>query len=85
MSAVSYESVREATVALIARHAEAEVEIRDASRFDSDLNFDSIQVMDLVADIEDHFDITIPLNDLPKMQTVEQTVRRLLELVNARR
>jgi acyl carrier protein len=85
MSAASYESVLSETVALIARHSEPGTRIVESSRFDSDLNFDSIQVMDLVADIEDHFDVTIPLNDLPKMQTVEQTARRLVELASARR
>ena len=31
--------------------------------------------------IEDHFDITIPLNDLPGMQTVGDTARHLLRLI----
>lgn len=79
-----YEKVLTETVALIRKHADPGTTVAPDSRYDSDLNFDSIQVMDLVADIEDHFDITIPLNDLPRMQNVEQTVGRLIELIEAR-
>lgn len=82
--AAAYEQVLAQTSALIARYVEDGTTVTAASRYDSDLNLDSIQVMDLVAEIEDHFDITIPLNDLPRMQNVEQTARRIVELINAR-
>jgi acyl carrier protein len=83
--AAAYDQVLAQTSALIARYVEDGMVVSAASRYDSDLNLDSIQVMDLVAEIEDHFDVTIPLNDLPRMQNVEQTARRLVELINARR
>ena len=38
--------------------------------FASDLELDSLTVMDLVADIEDEFDIILPLNILPDLETV---------------
>ena len=84
MADLTYADVLRDTTKLITEHADDDVMVTEDSRFDSDLNFDSIQVMDLVADIEDHFDVTIPLNDLPQMQTVSQTAKRLLELANAR-
>jgi len=84
MADLTYDDVLRDTMKLITEHADDDVTVTEGSRFDSDLNFDSIQVMDLVADIEDHFDVTIPLNDLPQMQTVGQTAKRLLELANAR-
>ncbi len=80
----TYETVVAETAELIRRYVEPGSTVTPASRYDADLNLDSIQVMDLVADIEDHFDITIPLNDLPRMQDVEQTARRLVELIGAR-
>lgn len=73
------------TISLIARHVDDDVNVTAHSRYDSDLNLDSIQVMDLVAEIEDYFDITIPLNDLPRMQNVTQTASRIVELIDARR
>lgn len=84
MADLTYDDVLRDTMKLITEHADDDVTVTEGSRFDSDLNFDSIQVMDLVADIEDHFDVTIPLNDLPQMQTVGQTAKRLLELATAR-
>ncbi len=38
--------------------------------FAGDLELDSLTVMDLVADIEDEFDIILPLNLLPDLETI---------------
>lgn len=46
------------------------IEITPATTFASDLDLDSLAVMDLLAAIEDHFDITVPLNMLPDLETV---------------
>ena len=40
--------------------------------FANDLELDSLTVMDLVANIEDEWDIVIPLNLLPELETVGQ-------------
>jgi len=40
--------------------------------FASDLELDSLTVMDLVAEIEDEFDILLPINLLPELETVAQ-------------
>ncbi len=49
--------------------------------FSVDLELDSLTVMDLLAEIEDEFDITVPLNLLPDLETVGQftdAVQKLL-------
>ena len=84
MGQLTYESVLRDTVELIERHLPEPVTVKESSEFKGDLNFDSIGIMDLIADIEDHFDVTIPLNDLPRMQTVKQTAERLLVLAGNR-
>jgi acyl carrier protein len=38
--------------------------------FSMDLDLDSLTVMDLVANIEDEYDILIPLNLLPDLETM---------------
>ncbi len=48
------------------------VAITETTEFASDLELDSLAVMDLVAAIEDSFDITIPINILPELETVGQ-------------
>lgn len=50
--------------------------------FAGDLNLDSLSIMDFVASMEDHFDITIPLNLLPDLETVGQVsdmIEKILE------
>jgi acyl carrier protein len=79
-----YQQVLDEVTALIRDHLPRPVPVEPGSEFKRDLDFDSIGVMDLVGAIEDHFDITIPLNELPRMQTVEQTARRIQEMVAAR-
>ena len=48
------------------------VPLAETTRFADDLEFDSLTVMDLVAGIEDEWDIVLPLNMLPELETVGQ-------------
>ena len=36
----------------------------------ADLGFDSLQILEVIAELEDRFDISIPLNDVPATRTV---------------
>lgn len=49
--------------------------------FSADLDLDSLAVMDLVAAIEDHFDITIPLNLLPDLERVGQVSAKVNQII----
>jgi len=47
-----------------------------------DLNLDSLAVMDLMMELEEKFDVSIPLNLLPEVRTVgdlSATIRKLKE------
>ena len=48
------------------------VTLTPETTFAADLEFDSLTVMDLVAEIEDDFDIILPLNMLPDLETIGQ-------------
>ncbi len=50
----------------------------------ADLGFDSLQVLEVVAELEDAFDISIPLNDVPATRTVGQVVAQVAALVEQR-
>jgi acyl carrier protein len=50
----------------------------------ADLGFDSLQVLEIVAELEDRFDVSIPLNDLPATRTVAQVVATLTALLEQR-
>ena len=55
-----------------------------ASELVTDLGFDSLQVLEVIAELEDRFDISIPLNDIPATRTVGQVVSQVAALVEAR-
>lgn len=58
------------------------IDIKTDTTFATDLELDSLSVMDMLAAIEDHFDITVPLNILPDLETVGQVaeaVKSILE------
>lgn len=50
------------------------VDIADASTFANDLEFDSLTVMDFVAEIEDTFDIIISMNQQAEIENFGQLV-----------
>ena len=56
------------------------ISIQEETDFVSDLGFDSLKVMKLVEQVEDHYDISIPLNILPDVQTVKDFVIQLQKL-----
>ena len=50
------------------------IEVTDATRFAQDLEWDSLTVLDFVANIEDEFDIVITMNQQAEIETVGQLV-----------
>ena len=50
----------------------------------ADLGFDSLQILEVIAELEDRFDISIPLNDVPATRTVAQVVAQVAALVEGR-
>lgn len=50
--------------------------------FSVDLELDSLTVMDLLSEIEDEFDITVPLNLLPDLETVGQFTKAVQKLLS---
>lgn len=57
------------------------VEITDASTFQNDLEFDSLTVMDFVAEIEDAFDIIISMNQQAEIENYGQLVDAVTKMV----
>ncbi len=46
-----------------------------------DLGFDSLLVFELIAELEDRFDVSIPLNDIEKISTIAQVGEHLRALI----
>ena len=56
------------------------VEITEATTFATDLEFDSLTVMDFVAAMEDEFDIIISMNQQAEIETYGQLVDTVTRL-----
>ena len=56
------------------------VEITEGTTFANDLEFDSLTVMDFVAEIEDEFDIIISMNQQAEIETYGQLVDAVTKL-----
>ena len=50
------------------------IEVNEATRFAQDLEWDSLTVLDFVANIEDEFDIVITMNQQAEIENVGQLV-----------
>ncbi len=59
------------------------VTIADETGFANDLEFDSLTVMDFVAEIEDAFDIIISMNQQADIETFGQLVDAVTKMQNA--
>lgn len=57
------------------------VAITDATTFAGDLEFDSLTVMDFVAEIEDAFDVIISMNQQAEIETYGQLVDAVVKMV----
>lgn len=56
------------------------IPLANDTSFANDLELDSLTVMDLVANIEDEWDINMPLNMLPDLETVGQLADAVVKL-----
>jgi acyl carrier protein len=57
------------------------VALAETTTFAGDMEMDSLTVMDLVASMEDEWDILIPLNMLPDLETIGQVADAVAALV----
>jgi acyl carrier protein len=68
-------------VAIVRRISRQPVEPRAESDLALDLGFDSMRVFELIAALEDRFDVSIPLNDIETIRTVAQVGEYLRDLM----
>lgn len=56
------------------------VELTEKTGLVADIGLSSLEVMESIERIEDHFDISIPLNILPDVNTIGELARKVHEL-----
>ena len=77
-----YDTLLKQICELLDALVEEDIELREESDFVADLGFDSLKVMKLLEKVEDHYDISIPLNILPDIQTIKDFVLQLEKIVS---
>jgi acyl carrier protein len=79
----TYAETLEITTELLKKHVDAARTIRPNDHIQNDLGLDSLGVMELVADVEDRFAVTIPNDVLSGISTVEDIAKALMKLKDA--
>jgi acyl carrier protein len=70
------------TIELLKRLSRRPIDPAPESELLADLGFDSLQVLELVGELEDHFNIAVPLNALTHIRTVSQIAAEVGRLVS---
>lgn len=76
----TYDETLKATTEILEKHVDGQRKIRPNDHIQNDLGLDSLGVMELVADIEDRFAVTIPNDILSDIATVEDVAKALMKL-----
>ena len=77
----TYEQLVQQVIQSIREIVAQDVAIDENSDLISDLEFDSLKVMNLMEAIEDRYDISVPLNLLADIRTVKDLAVQLQRLV----
>ena len=77
----SKEEILDQLFELIRPYSEEPIALGEQTRIMDDVGLDSMKVMELVMQIEDHFDVSVPLNILPEVNTVGELANHLETLL----
>ncbi|MDB5387220.1 MAG: Acyl carrier protein [Planctomycetaceae bacterium] len=73
-------SVEEKVIGLVVDHLKVpKEEVNSQSRFVEDLKADSLDIVELIMDLEEEFEISIPDEDYEKIKTVGDAVKYIEE------
>jgi acyl carrier protein len=65
---------------ILQKYNKNDLDLNESTGLVSDMGLSSLEVMELIEQVEDHFDISIPLNILPDVNTVGDLAHRVQEL-----
>ena len=73
----SYEQYLQFMYTLLEKSHQPEIELSEITELVADIGMSSLEVMEFIEQIEDEFDISIPLNILPSISTIGQLAASL--------
>jgi acyl carrier protein len=79
-AATTYDDTLRITTEILSAHVDTDRTILATDHIQNDLGLDSLGVMEVVADIEDRFDVHIPTDTLSSISTVGDVAKALMTL-----
>lgn len=76
------DTVKTSVMKLIEQFNKKGVDVTEETRFAQDLEWDSLTVLDFVAEVEDEFDILITMNQQAEIEKVGQLIDAVTEMAN---
>ncbi len=67
---------------ILKQHVSKDLQIHADTDLEADLSIDSLKSMEILAAVEDAFDISIPINVLSDVQTVKDLALQIDKLLN---
>ena len=77
----SKENILDQLYELVRPYSEKPIELGEKTGLIDEVGLDSMKVMDLVMQIEDEFDVSVPLNVLPHVRTIGDLAEQLQKLL----
>ena len=78
----SYEEILEKVISELSALTTSDANLTENSELVTELGLDSFKVLDLLMDIEDEFDISMPVNMLADVHTVKDLAERIHAVIN---
>ena len=79
---IGYDKVLGTVVSIVSRLVKSDTELSADTDLQEDVGMTSLQVMDLVLEIEEEFDISFPLNRLPDIRTIKDLAQEILTVLD---
>ena len=79
----SYEEILKKVITELSALSGAETPLTEDAELVTELGLDSFKVLDLLMDIEDEFDISLPVNLLADVHTVRDLAERIHAVINS--
>ncbi|HTV95979.1 MAG TPA: acyl carrier protein [Steroidobacteraceae bacterium] len=79
------DSIEASVIELLAHRVPADTRVTAETRIVGDLGLDSVAVLDFIQDVEDRFDLSIPLERVAEVQTIGELSAAIQTLKGAPR
>ncbi len=81
---VTYEEILEKALSELSRLTTSDVSLTEDSELITELGLDSFKALDLLMDMEDEFDISLPVNLLADVHTVKDLAQQIHSAINTK-